>query len=266
MCPSIPPSKWYADQPWAIFDQECVYGITQADDRIVNILLWIWKGEPGTPILRPPSAGYVHHELRGNLRNCSNFTFTAATRFANADEHLSRTLNTLQELLEVEILRATFWLVEPGRGSLELARSWMIRNLSFNAPILRVCDYLGMSPNTLHSFFVHSAGRRPEPNFRRPTFKLSKRLIDQERWQVKAAAFKLRYKHLNDLSHRLTRGQAQLHKISWIRKVIWLSCFSENDLSFPLIPDIDWSIFYGNNFRGGKSSVLPGDGDGAAVL
>jgi AraC-like DNA-binding protein len=80
----------------------------------------------------------------------------------------------------------------------------MSNNLPIHAPVPALCDYLRMSPSTLHRFFLEQTGTSPGRFFRKMKTEEARRLIRDEGWQVKAAAWHLGYQHANDLSRALS--------------------------------------------------------------
>jgi AraC-like DNA-binding protein len=126
------------------------------------------------------------------------------TEVARADHYLPRTLAALRELVEVEILRASREFAATEDFRWKLANAWMMKNLAVHATVPALCDYLRMSPNTLHRFFKKRTGLSPGTYFRLLKLTEARRLIYDEQWQVKAAAYHLGYRHPNDLSRALS--------------------------------------------------------------
>jgi AraC-like DNA-binding protein len=80
----------------------------------------------------------------------------------------------------------------------------MAGNLAIHAPVPALCDYLRMSPSTLHRFFRARTGLSPGAYFRQVKTDEARRLIREQGWQVKAVAYHLGYRHANDLSRALS--------------------------------------------------------------
>lgn len=189
------------------FDPECAFGISQPARSQVEILVWIWQGRPGLPELRPEPGGLLALDLRpGALAPLTDLHARCRNEVALADGHLPRTLAALRELLEAEVLRGSRPAPPVDEMRWKLARSWMAGNLSIHAPVPALCDYLRMSPSTLHRFFRAHTGLSPGAYFRRIKLDEARRLIHAEGWQVKAAAYHLGYRHPNDLSRALAGG------------------------------------------------------------
>lgn len=187
-----------------IFDPECAFGINQTDPEPVEILVWIWQGDPLLEELRPEAGGFRVLELRpGTEVVLADTHARCRDEVALADGHLPRTLGALRELLEVRIFRANQVGAPEEEMRWKLARSWIAGNLSIHAPVPAMCDYLRMSPSTLQRFFRARTGTSPGAYFRRAKADEARRLIQQEGWQVKAAAYHLGYRHPNDLSRAL---------------------------------------------------------------
>ena len=192
-----------------LFDPACAFGISQSKSAVVEILVWIWEGEPVLPELRPEPGGFQIMNLRaGSVEALTEFHVRCRNEVALADAQLPRTLAALRELLEVEILRGNHPAPAEDEMRWKLARTWMAGNLAIHAPVPALCDYLRMSPSTLHRFFRAQTGLSPGAYFRRAKTEEARRLIREEGWQVKAVAYHLGYRHANDLSRALSQGGA----------------------------------------------------------
>lgn len=187
-----------------LFDSGCAFGVRQAKRANVEILVWIWTGAPQLPELRPEPGGFSALPLRPRaVRSLADLHERCRDEVALADAQLPRTLAALRELIEVEILRGTQPTPAEDEVRWKLAHAWIIGNLSIHAPVPALCDYLRMSPSTLHRFFKTHGGVAPGAYFRRVKTDEARRLIREEGWQVKAAAHHLGYRHANDLSRAL---------------------------------------------------------------
>ena len=192
-----------------LFDPDCAFGISQSKRATVEILVWIWQGQPGLAELRPESGSFLALNLRsGSVSALTDLHARCRNEVALADGQLPRTLAALRELLEVEILRGNQSAPAEDEMRWKLARAWMAGNLSIHAPVPALCDYLRMSPSTLHRFFRAQTGLSPGAYFRRIKTEEARRLIREEGWQVKAVAYHLGYRHPNDLSRALSQGGA----------------------------------------------------------
>jgi AraC-like DNA-binding protein len=187
-----------------MFDQGCAFGITQTKRTKVEILVWIWQGQPVLTELRPEPGGFLALNLRASsVEALTDFHVRCRNEVALADGQLPRTLAALRELLEVEILRSHQSAPAEDEMRWKLARTWMAGNLAIHAPVPALCDYLRMSPSTLHRFFRAQTGLSPGAYFRQAKAEEARRLIREEGWQVKAVAYHLGYRHPNDLSRAL---------------------------------------------------------------
>lgn len=186
------------------FDPQCAFGIMQATRTTVEILVWIWQGQPVLTDLRPESGGFLALGLRAvSVDSLADLHRRCRNEVALADAQLPRTLSALRDLLEVEILRSHQAAPAEDEMRWRLARAWMSGNLAIHAPVPALCDYLRMSPSTLHRFFRAQTGISPGAYFRRVKTEEARRLIREEGWQVKAVAYHLGYRHPNDLSRAM---------------------------------------------------------------
>lgn len=187
-----------------LFDPDCAFGISQVKPAPVEILVWIWQGEPVLGELRPTPGNFLALNLRpGSVEALSGLHTRCRNEVALADNQLPRTLAALRELVDVEILRSNQSAPAGDETRWKLARAWMAGNLAIHAPVPALCDYLRMSPSTLHRFFRAQTGLSPGAYFRRIKSEEARRLIRDEGWQVKAVAYHLGYRHPNDLSRAL---------------------------------------------------------------
>lgn len=186
------------------FDPDCAFGLSQRTREKVDVLVWVWQGRPSAAALRPARGSFLAVGLRrGPLDSLVDLHVRCRNEVSRADSYLTQTLVALRELVEVEILRAGRTAFPTNDFRWELAVSWMTNNLSIHAPVPALCDYLRMSPSTLHRFFREHAGFSPGAFFRELKAKEARRLIHEEGWQVKAVAYHLGYRHPNDLSRAL---------------------------------------------------------------
>lgn len=194
-----------------VFDPACAFGITQSKLGKVEILVWIWQGKPLLPELHPGPGGHLALNLRNrSVQSLTELHVQCRNEVALADGQLPRTLSALRELLEVEILRGSQPAPAEDEMRWKLAQAWIAGNLAIHAPVPALCDYLRMSPSTLHRFFRARTGQSPGAYFRKVKTEEARRLIRIEGWQVKAVAYHLGYRHPNDLSRALA-GNHQAH-------------------------------------------------------
>lgn len=191
-----------------LFDGDCAFGISQSKPATVEILVWVWRGRPGLAELRPAPGDYAALPLRpGSLGSLMDLHSRCRNEVSLADGFLPRTLVALRDLMEVEILRASRPTAATGDVRWSLAHAWMTNNLAIHAPVPALCDYLRMSPSTLHRFFREQTGASPGAYFRKLKTDEARRLIKEQGWQVKAAAYHLGYRHANDLSRALAGAE-----------------------------------------------------------
>jgi AraC-like DNA-binding protein len=195
-----------------LFDANCAFGLTQEKRGQVEIAVWVWRGSPAAPELRPPEGGYRQLELQSrHISALLSLHSRCRDEVALADAATHRALPALRELVEVEIVRAS----QPSPALTDmrwrLAEAWMAANLSVHSPVPALGDYLRMSASTLHRFFLAQTGQPPGRYFHTLRMREAQRLIHAEKRSVKEVAFVLGYRHANDLSralstHPLTRG------------------------------------------------------------
>lgn len=189
-----------------MIDEQCLFGIHHGRAKAVEVLVWVWRDGPQLDALKPPRKGFREFSIRAEcVPLIAKLHQRCRDEVAGTDTSTSLALSALRSLVEVELLRASQSPQVRDDFRWELARSWICANLSIHTPIPALCDYLRMSPSTLHRFFMKQAGVAPGTYFRQAKRQEASRLINQEGWQVKAAAFHLGYRHPGDLSRILTK-------------------------------------------------------------
>ena len=187
-----------------LIDPACAFGLTQSSREKVDVLVWVWKGRPISQELRPASGAFLLLDLqRRSLDSLAELHLRCRNEVARADSYLVESLAALRKLVEVEILRASRVAPPIDDSRWDLANSWMMKNHSIHAPVPALCDYLRMSPSTLHRFFRKHADMAPGAYFRDLKMNEARRLIRDLGWQVKATAYHLGYRHPNELSRTL---------------------------------------------------------------
>lgn len=197
-----------------LIDHDCVFGLTQSSRQKVDVLVWAWQGRPILTELCPWPGTFLALDLQHlSLDSLVELHMRCRNEVSRADCHVAHTLMALRELVEVEILRASQSASPSDDFRWKSAHSWMVCNLAINAPVPALCDYLRMSPSTLNRFFHAHVGLSPGAYFRDLKVKEAWRLIQEEGWQVKAAAYHLGYSHPNDLSRALLGHRLDSHEL-----------------------------------------------------
>ena len=187
-----------------VFEPGCAFGITQSNPSPVEILVWIWQDPPVLAVLQPGRGRFLAiHLPPRSVESLTELHTRCRDEVALADSQLPRSLAALRELLDVEISRADHSAPAEDETRWKLACTWMVGNLAIHAPVPALCDYLRMSPSTLHRFFRVQSGLSPGACFRQAKMEEARRLVHEEGWQVKAVAHHLGYRHANDLSRAL---------------------------------------------------------------
>jgi AraC-like DNA-binding protein len=199
------------------FDADCAFGIGQERGSPVEILVWIWQDRPLTEELRPPPGQYIHRPLEpGRAAGLLDLHLRCRDEVAIADERVGRALLALRELVEVEIVRSSRPTPAASATRWKLAQAWLTSNLAVRTPVPALCEYLRMSPSTLHRFFRRETGVSPGAYLHQLKMHEAERLIHDQQWKVKEVAFHLGYRHANDLS----RALASHHRRSAARSVM----------------------------------------------
>lgn len=189
---------------WVV-DKDCLFGVSSGRSAGVEILVWVWRDAPGLAELRPEAAGVRELVLRADaLPRLVELHQRCREEVARGDDAAGLALAALRTLVEVEVGRATRAPGDEEAREWERVREWINANLAMHAPIPALCDYLRMSPSTLNRFFRRHANMAPGEFFRAAKKQEALRLIRNEGWPVKTAAFHLGYRHATDLSRALS--------------------------------------------------------------
>ncbi|TWT80757.1 transcriptional activator FtrA [Planctomycetes bacterium CA13] len=189
----------------------CSYGLRHAKGERCELLVWIFRSAPnhsplglGTDLFQTVT---LDTETRRFVENLHAQTREEISRVRDFFEP---SVIHIRELLDIQIMRS---LHGPRKESVQdrrltLAYDWMLNNLELNDPVRSLCDYLQISQSTLHRLFRDHYSMAPGAVHRRLRVQEAQRLIEEEGWQVKQAAYRLGYHHANDLSRALSRAVA----------------------------------------------------------
>ena len=187
----------------------CPVGFQDERGRRCEIRTWVWRSAPLFPVLHPPEGGCLRVELGAEQRREVSTLALLSRREVQTPDPLSKeALRILHERLDLCLARE----MSGGANSpalagqrLELALRWLREHPGELSPSGRLCEYLQVSPATLHRLFVRHLGHGPREEALRLRQAEAERLIEEEGWSVKAAAFHLGYRHANDLSRAMAR-------------------------------------------------------------
>lgn len=187
---------------------DCVYGWRQELRGACELLVWMWARpfDPDAADLAPSSFEVL--ELSGTaLEHLVELHRRTRQEISAPDRWSEESFAAIHRLVQVEIvrLRAPVAAQDESVKRMELALQWMRGHLELAKPIAALADYLQVSPATLHRLFRDQRGESPGRVFRRMKLEEARRLIEKEGWLVKQAAFRLGYRHPNDLSRALGR-------------------------------------------------------------
>ena len=189
-----------------IIDKGCLFSISSGRSSKVEILVWVWRDSPQGEELKPVPGGLRLLPLRADaLPRILELHRHCRDEVARTDAASPLALSALRTLVEIELGRAARAPQAEDELQWERVQAWISSNLAIHAPIPALCDYLRMSPSTLNRFFMKQAGVAPGVYFRKAKKQEALRLIQNEGWTVKTAAFHLGYRHATDLSRALAK-------------------------------------------------------------
>lgn len=185
-----------------IIHPDCASGWTDTSSGRAAILSWAWKSAPAASLRVEAGSLLLGHADRGTLRKLRQLHVTCRMEVGASDEFTGAALAALRASLDVEFQRAFHRKRKrpDSRFQLELAWQWMRRNLHVEKPVESLCDYLEMSPASLHRLFVKATKKPPAEHFHRLRMESARALVRTSRMSVKEIAYALGYRHPNDFS------------------------------------------------------------------
>ena len=197
-----------------VIDRECFFGITHGKSASVEILVWVWRDRPELAEITPPVGGFRLLNLRpASVPQILTLHQNCRDEVAQTQSNSNRVLGALRTLVDVEVARAHVAPQEENPCQWDQVKSWIISNLAIHAPVPALCDYLGISASTLNRLFPKQEKMAPGAYFRAAKKREAVRLIKNEGWTVKAAAFHLGYRHATDLSRVLAKAKVRGRKV-----------------------------------------------------
>lgn len=193
-----------------ILSPGCLAGYEDSPRGTCRILTWVWSLPPRYETLRPaPGSGKFLRLSEAQTRDIHAIHDACREEVQQPDAYTAESLASLRTRLDLCLVRGPAGRVSQPSSAhrLALALRWLREHPEAHAPSAGLCNYLQISPATLHRLFRNRLGHGPREESLRLRLAEARRLISQEKWSVKAAAYHLGYKHPNDLSRLLhSRG------------------------------------------------------------
>jgi AraC family transcriptional regulator of arabinose operon len=175
--------------------------------RSCRVLVWIWR-KPATPLLstEPTTALRMIGVPAPVMVRLESLHALCREEVRLADEVMPLALDGLQRLVEATLMRPNLTRTngEQCAQRVSLAVRWMESHLQCRQPAVRIADYLGISPSTLHRLFKQEVGRSPDVHFHTIKMVAAKKQLS-EGSPVKAVAYGLGYRHPGDFTRAYTR-------------------------------------------------------------
>jgi AraC-like DNA-binding protein len=183
------------------------FGWDDVGARVCRVLVWIWRS-PVIPLMpsNNPSALKIAALTDSVLLRLENLHMLCREEVRAADQVMPVALSGLQRLVETTFLRASEAHSDEEQSSqrVNLATRWMESHLACRQPAVRIADYLGISPSTLHRLFKLEVGHSPDVHFQRLKMTVGKKRLE-EGSPVKRVAYELGYRHPGDFTRAYTR-------------------------------------------------------------
>ncbi len=188
---------------------ECPYGLAHEPGERCDLFVWLWNAPPTLDALHPHPAAYAHHHLSGETRQQLEHLHAECRReITHPDAFTPGVFSAVRTRVDTALARSLTPAPPGGNNAarVALAEQWMHANLAARKPTALLADYLQISPSSLHKLFRTHRGRSPGAVHQQHKLREARRLIHEEGWLVKQAAYHLGYRHPNDLSRALHRA------------------------------------------------------------
>lgn len=207
------PTLVLADRPVAlqpgdafILGPNCAYGLRDRGRASCHIMSWIWKNPPAVSAMDPSLAKKI--PLPPPLMARLQDLHARCRDEAHSPDLFSPcSLNALRSELDIFLARAAAarsgFDHDTAALRLHLAIEWLHKQIATPDPIRALCDYLQVSSSTLGRLFHKHLGTSPKDYIHRLRMEYAQSL--RSRYQLKEIAFRLGYRHPNDLSRALSR-------------------------------------------------------------
>lgn len=190
---------------------ECSFGFRHGDAEACELLVWIFRSASTHGSLTLGDSEYrVFRVAAQPFQAIERLHAHSRDEVSQDDAYSEQAIDSIRSLLDVCLARRQ--PVTPQQEQdhrLRLARAWMQNNLELNDPVRSLCQYLQVSSSTLRRLFQERYGVTPGAMHRGMRLREARRLISDEGWMVKQAAYRLGYRHANDLSRALSRHAEQ---------------------------------------------------------
>ncbi|MEM9420682.1 MAG: AraC family transcriptional regulator [Planctomycetota bacterium] len=184
------------------------FGLRHEPGETCKLLVWIFKNAPEYEELAPSERLYKIVQTDPQMMKTIERLHAQSREEIARDCPLgSQSIKHLRALLDISLIRAGQPNTSHGEQDrlLGLAQQWMLNNLEIRDPVTSLCEYLETSPAILRQIFRAKLNTSPGTYHQNLRMQEAQRLISEEGWMVKQAAFRLGYCHPNDLSRALKR-------------------------------------------------------------
>jgi AraC-like DNA-binding protein len=183
------------------------FGWDDVGARVCRVLVWIWRA-PAIVLLvgDQPSTLRKIALTDSTMVRLESLHAMCREEVRLADEVMASALDGLHRLVEATLMRPNVAQAahEQTAQRINLATRWMESHLQCRQPAVRIADYLGISPSTLHRLFKQQLGHSPDIHFRQLKMSVAKqRLVEGS--AVKTVAYELGYRHPGDFTRAYAR-------------------------------------------------------------
>ena len=190
----------------------CSYGLRHEPGEQCDILVWIFRSTSKNSDLGHAADAYRIVDLGAtSLQFIEHLHSQSREEITRQREFFDASLMHIRDLLDIQLVRSLGGIREESTEERRagLAYEWMLNNLELSDPVRSLCDYLQISQSTLQRLCRNHFEMSPGALHRRLRLVEARRLIVEDGWQVKQAAYRLGYRYPNDLSRALSREFGQ---------------------------------------------------------
>jgi AraC-like DNA-binding protein len=198
-----------------IIDPDCASGWQDAPQNVSELITWVWRTAPRTPLIAPKKGGFQLFRppsaLHGVLLNLHH---SCRTEVESPDEATRMAFEQIRLEIDVRIFRSRDLAAAPQSAAmrLELALMWLSQNPAEPRPVAALCRYLQISPMTLNRLFQAHLKESVASWHHRSRIQRARELMQSGNASVKEIAYLLGYKHANDFSRAIRKATGECAK------------------------------------------------------
>jgi AraC-like DNA-binding protein len=195
-----------------IIDPECASGWIDVPVGIAEVLGWEWRAPPQCSDCTPSVGGFKQFQTDPALRRVIKQAHALCRAEVERPDQLTR-LAIMQARLQIDLAlgrlqRPTLESPKPALR-LELALSWLARNLAEPNPVTALCEYMQVSAITLNRLFRAHLTESVVDFHHRLKMERAHQIFERGDASVKEASYILGYKYPHDFSRAFQKASGR---------------------------------------------------------